>query len=128
MVDPRYLKKLKILILENGLPVSPERLEKLASKTANTSEKNFLTGLKHITEKHYAEAIKWLQLSECRDSPLIIALLAFKLADEFLFDEYINEKFSEDCLRKLGFKIRIEVEGERLDLSHENLKTLKEKL
>ncbi|WP_457627216.1 hypothetical protein, partial [Persephonella sp.] len=67
-------------------------------------------------------------LSECRDSPLIIALLAFKLADEFLFEEYINEKSSEDCLKKLGFEISIEIKDKKFSLSAESLKILMKEL
>ncbi|WP_457626821.1 hypothetical protein [Persephonella sp.] len=128
MVDPKKLRKLKIEVLKEKKAVLPEELEKLAEKISDSSDRNFIIGLKHIAEKHYTEAIKWLQLSECRDSPLIIALLAFKLADEFLFEEYFNEKSSEDCLKELGFEISIEIKDKKFSLSAESLKILMKEL
>ncbi|WP_297453975.1 hypothetical protein [Persephonella sp.] len=109
MIDPKKLKKLRFEIDE---------------KDIKQVDENFLKGIKHIKERHYTEAIKWLQLSECPESPLIIAALAFKVGDEFLFEEYIEEPFVKKC----GVNIYLIYDNNKIPLAKENLLNLKEKL
>ena len=105
MFEPSKLKKIKFEILRNGERISTENIEKLITSTKDDDLKNFLTGMKHLMEKHYSEAIKWFQLSNCKDSPLLIAILSFKLADQFLYEEYRNLTAEFDCLKKYSLKV-----------------------
>lgn len=109
MIDPKKLKKLRFWVDENSVKQADE---------------NFLKGIKHIKERHYTEAIKWFQLSECPESPLIIAALAFKVGDEFLFEEYIDEPFVKKC----GGNIYLVYDDNKIPLTKENLLKLKETL
>ncbi|WP_029520697.1 hypothetical protein [Persephonella sp. IF05-L8] len=109
MIDPQKLKKLKFLVDENSIKQADE---------------NFLKGIRHIKERHYTEAIKWFQLSECPESPLIIAALAFKVGDDFLFEEYIKEPFNLKC----SGNIYLSYENEKIPLTKENLLKLRESL
>ncbi len=88
------------------------------------SLKNFLTGLKHITEKHFTEAIKWFQLSDCKDVPLIIALLSLKVGDTFLYEEYINEPYENECLKRLEIDIYCKLSDKEILLTKNNLKQI----
>lgn len=121
MVDPSKLKRLQILLKKEGRTLSPEEIEKISEKLKEESLKNFATGLKHITERHFTEAIKWFQLSDCKETPLIIALLSLKVGDTFLFGEYMNEKSEKDCLEKLEIDIFCKLSDREIILTKDNL-------
>ncbi|HHG74392.1 MAG TPA: hypothetical protein ENK22_05045 [Persephonella sp.] len=121
MVDPSKLKKLQILLKKEGKVLSADEIENISEKLKEENLKNFAIGLKHITERHFTEAIKWFQLSDCKDAPLIIALLSLKVGDTFLFEEYINEKSEKDCLEKLEIDIFCKLSDREIILTKDNL-------
>ncbi|RMA97578.1 hypothetical protein [Hydrogenothermus marinus] len=96
-MDPKTLRKSKIeFISEEGKKLKTEYFEELLNQENLTiDEKWFLRGCKHITERHYTEAIKRFQLSSSEDAKLLILLSAFKTGDKFLFDEYYKDNFSD---------------------------------
>ncbi|NPA13320.1 MAG: hypothetical protein GXO45_04980 [Aquificae bacterium] len=118
-MDYQKVKKIKIYATKGDTNVSPTELGKLAKGEVNTSFRNFLTALKHINERHYTEAIKWLQLSDCKEAPFIIGLLALKTADTFLFEEYKGEVFSKDCLKKAGLDLVIQDRDRKIVIKEE---------
>jgi len=121
MVDTSKLKRLKIILKKEGKTLSHYDVEKLSQAIKEIGLKNFVTGLKHITENHFTEAVKWFQLSDCRDAPLIIALLSLKVGDTFMFEEYKNEKSEKDCLNKLGVDVYCRLSDKEILLTKENL-------
>ncbi|SNZ07760.1 hypothetical protein SAMN06265182_1005 [Persephonella hydrogeniphila] len=126
MVNPTKLKKLKIVLEKNNTSLKAEEIEEILQHEKNEDLKNFLTGLKHISERHYTEAIKWLQLSNCKDASALIALLAFKVGDMFLYEEYANEKVEKDCIKQLNISIYLSTDTKKIPFSIENIKKLPE--
>ncbi|WP_457625561.1 hypothetical protein [Persephonella sp.] len=126
MVDPSKLKKLKIVLEKDDDLLSIEKIEELIKREKEESLKNFFIGLKHIIERHYTEAIKWFQLSDCRDSTALIALLAFKVGDMFLYEEYSQETAEEDCLKKQNISVYLTVDSRKIPFSIKEIKKLPE--
>ncbi|MDQ7056003.1 MAG: hypothetical protein Q9M89_05860 [Persephonella sp.] len=58
MIQPEKLKKLKIVLQREGKILKTADLQDIIKKTEDINLKNFFTALKHITERHYTEAIK----------------------------------------------------------------------
>lgn len=87
------LKQLKIkFVKEDGNILTLEEIDKMLKNSLDIKEKWFYRALKHIYENHYTEAIKWLQLIGDDFSKHIIYILAFKLKDNFVMDNYKNYK------------------------------------
>ncbi|MBK3331987.1 hypothetical protein GWK41_02760 [Persephonella atlantica] len=126
MIQPEKLKKLKIFLQKNGKILKTADIQQIIDQTEDTDLKNFFIALKHITERHYTEAVKWLQLSQCKDANMIISLLSLKVGDFFLYEEYLKEETSEDCLKKENIQIIIEFGEIRKKLDTETLKSLPE--
>ncbi|MDQ7056004.1 MAG: hypothetical protein Q9M89_05865 [Persephonella sp.] len=57
---------------------------------------------------------------------MIISLLSFKVGDYFLYEEYMREDSSEDCLRKENIQITIEFGHIKKKLDTKTLKLLPE--
>lgn len=128
MIDPRDLRKTKVIFKRNEELLSPAFFENLEEVAKEKELKNFLRGCKHILEKHYAEAIKWFQLVEDEDATLMVLLCAYKLGDRFLFSEYYREDLTGSILKNLGIDIYLQKENKVVKVNNEVLKKLKEEL
>ncbi|WP_457640249.1 hypothetical protein [Persephonella sp.] len=124
MIDPKKLRGIKVILERNGKQLSEEEIERLLESAESLSEKNFITGLKHIAERHYTEAIKWLQLSDCKDAPMIVAVLSFKLGDLFLYEEYASQASQIDCLAKFRLSLFLQTEKGFFPVSPSTVKNL----
>ena len=95
-MENESLRKSKILLVSNRKVLKPEYFDNLLKdKNLPFEEKWFLRGCKHITERHYTEAIKRFQLCSTDDARLLLLAAAFKVADKFLFNEYYKSDFNE---------------------------------
>jgi len=95
------LKQLKIRILkEDDNMLTIEEIDGLLNNSVEPKEKWFYRGLKHMYENHYTEAIKWFQLVNDGLSRYLIYLIAFKLKDEFIMQEYKTD------IEKLDLKLK----------------------
>ena len=128
MINPKDLRKIKIIFKRNEENLSPAFFENLEEIAKEKDLKNFLRGCKHVLEKHYAEAIKWFQLVEDDDANLMILLCAYKLGDSFLFSEYYKEDLSGNILESIGLEVFLQKCNETIKISNELLKKLKEEL
>ncbi len=128
MIDPKDLRKTKIIFKRKEEILSPAFFENLEEVAKDKKLKNFLRGCKHTLEKHYAEAIKWFQLVEGDDATLMVLLCAYKLGDSFLFSEYYREDLSGSILNNLGIEIYLQKDKELIKVNNELLKKLKEEL
>lgn len=91
------LRQLKIRVLKSsGELLTLKEIEELLQNSVDPKERWFYRGLKHMYENHYTEAIKWFQLVNDDLSRYLIYLIAFKLKDEFIMQEYKAEAKEED--------------------------------
>ena len=126
-------RKVKIIFKKDGKELKTEFFDELLkNENLSIDDKWFLRGYKHITERHYAEAIKRFQLSKNVDSIMMILAISFKIADKFLFEEYYKEiqgveKFGE-LFNKFGIKPFIKIDEKDYQLDLELIKKLKEAL
>ena len=90
-MDYVALRKSHIKFKKDTQILKSKDFENLQKKTEKKHEKWFFSGCKHITERHYTEAIKHLQLSNTKDALLLSVLTSLKIMDEFLLTQYIEE-------------------------------------
>ncbi len=91
-MEYRKLKRSKVVFIDTeNRELSLKDINSFLKEAKSQDEKWFFRGCKHILERHYTEAIKNLQLSNTKDALLMIIISAFKLADEFLMEEYLRE-------------------------------------
>ncbi len=126
-------RKTKIIFKEGENEVKTDFFEELLKdENLSLEEKWFLRGCKHITERHYTEAIKRFQLSKNVDSVVMILSISFKIADRFMFDEYFNqaEDFKEfgKMFKRFGIKPYLDTGTELKEITPELIKKLKEAL
>jgi len=124
------LRKSKIeFISEEGKLLKKDFFENLLkNENLSLDEKWFLRGCKHITERHYTEAIKRFQLSNSDDAKILLLSCCFKIADKFLFDEYYTENLkSFKYFPKYRFYPYFIVEREKKKIDMEFVKDLKDK-
>ncbi len=126
-------RKIKIIFKKDNKELDTQFFENLLEKKdLSFDEKWFVRGCKHITERHYAEAIKRFQLSKNTDSILMILAVSFKLADKFLFDEYYKEikikKNYGEMFEKFGIKPFIKFDDKEYKLDLNLIEKLKEAL
>ncbi len=104
-METQALRKSKIILVSDGNVLKPAFFDELLKEELPFEEKWFLRGCKHITERHYTEAIKRFQLCSTDDARLLLLACAFKLADNFLFNEYYRDDLNEmPFLQKYGIK------------------------
>ncbi|WP_457642493.1 hypothetical protein [Persephonella sp.] len=126
MKDLRDLRKLKVIFKKDDTLLDKDFFDYVLKNVYKEDEKNFLIGCRHTLERHYAEAIKWFQLSSCNDSVVMILLLSFKLGDVFLFEEYYQENIKiGKTFKKMGFKPYIQTESREYSVNEELLKELR---
>jgi len=128
-MEYRKLRKSKIVFIDReGREIPIEEINKLLKKTTNSTELWFFRGCKHTFEKHYTEAIKNFQLSDTKDSLLMIVLSAFKLVDEFLMKEYSKElkkyKGNYNIFNKYGFFPALKIENKTYRVKEEEIERL----
>ncbi len=127
-MDTITLRKSKIEFYDSsGNKIKPKDIENLLNgKNLTLDEKWFLRGCKHITERHYTEAIKRFQLSKSPDAKLMISVLAFKIADDFLFKEYLKLLNEEKLIYfpKIGFYPYFLLEDKKLPIDFKLIKKL----
>ncbi len=128
MINPKELRKTKIMCKKNEEVLTPTFFENLEKTAEDKNLKNFFRGCKHILERHFAEAIKWFQLVDDDDAILMILLCAYKLGDKFLFSEYYRENFEGSIFKNLGIDIYLQKENRIVKVNNEVLKKLKEEL
>ncbi len=125
-------RKVKILFKKGEEQLDTDFFENLLKNYELTlDEKWFLRGCKHITERHYTEAIKRFQLAKIPDSTLMILAVSFKIADKFLFNEYLNELKSEnlgEIFKKFKFETFVQIEGEEYKLNLDLIELFKKAL
>ncbi|NPA52762.1 MAG: hypothetical protein GXO22_07690 [Aquificae bacterium] len=85
------LRKSHIIFIRDDKQLKNIDFEQFIKTTKTKKETWFFRGCKHITEKHYTEALKNLQLSDTKDALLLSTLVSFKLADRYLLENYLEE-------------------------------------
>lgn len=129
-MEVNKLRKSRIeFISKEGKILKKDFFENLLKyKNLNIDEKWFLRGCKHITERHYTEAIKRFQLSNSDDAKLLLLTSCFKIADKFLFDEYYTQDLKDfKYFEKYGFFPYFVYENEKTKIDINFIKTLKDK-
>jgi hypothetical protein len=126
-------RKIKIVFKKDKNELKTEFFERLLQKEDLTlNEKWFLRGCKHITERHYTESIKRFQLSKNLDSVFMILAVSFKIADKFMFGEYMKnidntQKFGE-MLNKFGIEVFIKIDEKEYKLTPELIEKMEKAL
>ncbi len=128
-MEYRKLRKSKIVFIDRkGREIPVEEINEFLEKTTDSTELWFFRGCKHTLEKHYTEAIKNFQLSDTKDSLLMIVLSAFKLVDNFLMKEYTEElkkhKGNYKIFNKYGFYPALKVENKTYRIKEEEIEEL----
>ncbi len=126
-------RKVKIFFKKDNREIKTEFFDDLLkNENLNLDEKWFLRGCKHITERHYTEAIKRFQLSKNLDSIVMILAVSFKIADKFMFDEYLNQIHKQKdygkMFEKFGIKPFIKIDGKDFSLDLKTIEKLKKAL
>ncbi|RUM59886.1 MAG: hypothetical protein DSY53_01775 [Persephonella sp.] len=125
------LKILKLVFkdLKNGNDLTFKDIEFLIKNCKEYELKNFFRGCKHILERHYTEAIKWLQLADNFDeSILLILFCSIKLKDNFLFDEYKSNNLKNfPVFDRYNFYPFVRIKDKDRKLSVKLLKELEKK-
>ncbi len=125
-METQALRKSKIILVSDGNVLKPAFFDELLKEELLFEEKWFLRGCKHITERHYTEAIKRFQLCNTDDTRLLLLACAFKLADNFLFDEYYRDDLNKmPFLQKYGIKPFFQFENACYEITPQLLSHLK---
>ncbi len=125
-METQALRKSKIILVSDGKVLKPAFFDELLKGKLSFEEKWFLRGCKHITERHYTEAIKRFQLCSTDDARLLLLACAFKLADSFLFNEYYKEDLDEMLfLQKYSIKPFFQFEDVCYEITPQFLSRLK---
>ncbi len=132
MTENLNFRRIKILLKKEGNLLDKDYFEKLLEEDIQIDDKWFLKGCRHITERHYTEAIKYFQLSSHIDAKFMALVSAFKVADKFLFEEYLSiidnldkTKFSE-LFNRYGIEPYLSIENQELHLNLETINLLKQ--
>ncbi len=127
MINPKKVRKTKIVIEKNGKSLTLEELEKLEN-TEERSLKNFYRGCKHTLEKHFSEAIKWFQLVEDEDAEIMILINAYRIGDRFLFEEYYRENLKGEIFEREKIDIFLQIEDKKIKVNNNLLQKLKKEM